>query len=182
MELDDENGLYKTNTEKEYNEFLDKMKIELNNIDVKEEKESSMKHFMIKELCHALEFLAGKRPSMNEILIEMKEFEKRIKLENLYLNMEKEYEEEVMKLLTIDNNKGYTKFVTKCKYTICKNCIEKRNIKGIFVCNHKICKDCINQFAIQCFLKNESYNHTVFCSTCKKFQRLSKCNYNIRIY
>jgi len=56
--------------------------------------------------------------------------------------------------------------------SLCKDCIEVKNTKGLFICKHTICESCLSKHAAKAFYVGNQYAYQSFCSKCKKDMEL----------
>jgi len=66
--------------------------------------------------------------------------------------------------------------------SLCKDCIEVKNIKGLFTCKHTVCESCLSKYAAKAFRVGNQYAYQSFCSKCKKDMELGIVLYYGRKY
>eukprot|EP00826_Nyctotherus_ovalis_P036337 TRINITY_DN3212_c0_g1_i1.p1 TRINITY_DN3212_c0_g1~~TRINITY_DN3212_c0_g1_i1.p1 ORF type:complete len:222 (+),score=49.96 TRINITY_DN3212_c0_g1_i1:87-668(+) len=127
-----------------------------------------------------------KRQSMNDIVKQMKNFEKQNAIELPCLKIEGENRKKLAQSLMLDiaqeepmnekppehiaintpnieqNNK--TSLSTRDS---CTDCANTKKAKARLACKHTICKDCILSSVLTKFTDSKPYKYAVLCATCK---------------
>jgi len=138
---------HRSGSEIEYKDFVNIVERQLNSVDPKTPKEKDLKDIIKSLLTKALNFIPKERPTIKDIINEMRKFERKKKHYLKYLEEEANHNENLMKL-----------FVS---YDTVK-----------LTCDHEVSKDYLVKYVLELFVKKKEYNYSCFCLSCQKVQKL----------
>jgi len=143
---------HRSGSKEEYKDFMEIVEHLFNSVETKNSKESGLKNIIENLLAKALKYIPKERPTMRDIIDEMRKFERKKKYDLKYSKEEVKYNESLMKLLVSIND----------------------NVSDMvkLSCEHEINKDNLVNHVLESFLRKKNYNYSCLCMVCQKVQKL----------
>jgi len=165
--------------EADYKGFIKIVETGFDYIKPKNSKEAELMTVVSNLLTRALQYKPKERPTMKDVIREMKKFEREKKYILNYSKAELEYSEELLKLSmnSDDVDSSFNKLVNENrdkKEVKAKSQIENKiaDLSVNLSCGHEVAKDYLVEYALKLFIWRNPYEYNCFCKTCKKIKKL----------